>query len=458
MAVSYEDTNSVEIVNLRLDRANDTYNEDEDVDSDEEEFLGLLSDGGGRETNTIRDYNADSGNAKGRKRSGILAWRKATEVIVVLIGFLVLWNVLVGLLHLTTNNNSNSHQTSHSHLNASVSHAADLPPIVIEDNITTSTSVSVPYQCPSSIAKASNDKDGIFDYYDTDTERHVHSLNQTVDELLNIEYGAWGITPNQRKALNARWVHWYADAFLESSSPSSPSSSSSSSSMTNTKKTIYESACGVGLTLYVILELLQERYNITGLEIYGNEYIVDNVVTANRFYSLQQVSDNSPLHLTKGHICHGDSTNLTFVPSNAFDVVLTGYIDPIDDPLNLHLSRKEHKKYCKSKDKQQIEAMRQEQELVEDWFAAWTGEMIRIAKPGGTIVVESISQPRCLVGGWGGVAKDWWSNVAVSKYGWSKDIDPMTIKWIDFDPATNYNGIHDRYNVKMVKKKTEGRS
>lgn len=441
-----DDESGVEIVTLRV--GDDKYYGEDEVDSEEEEFMGLIPSGSStalersNHPNNVRKYNKAS-KAKGFSGwfwSATNEWEKGFRILLVCLGSLLLWIVLMGLISLAKHDNgiergSTSHRSS---LNTSASET------VLNDN---STSLLVPYQCAKSIAKAANDKGGIFGLYDEDTVRHFNAFNESVENLLNMEYGAWGITPNQRKELNSHWVHWYADALLGDSDPSQLSGNR------NIQKTFYESACGVGLTLYVILELLQERYNITGLEVYGNEYMMEDVITANNFYHRQEISDNSPLHLKKGRICHGDSTNLTFVPSNAFDVVMTGYIDPIVDPLKLQLSRKEHKKYCASDDKDQMEAIRQEQELVEDWFAAWAGEMIRITKPGGTIVLESISQERCLVGDWGGVAKTFWANVAVEKYGWSNDIDPAAIAVMDFDVTNKNKHLHDRYNVKMVKKK-----
>ena len=143
---------------------------------------------------------------------------------------------------------------------------------------------------------------------------------------------------------------------------------------------------------------------------------------------------------------------MPFVPSNSFDVVMTGYIDPIVDPLQLGLSKKKHKKYCASHAADKVKVIHQEQGLIEDWFAAWAGEMIRIAKPGGTIVLESLSQERCLVGDWGGVAKSFWTDIFVEKYGWVNDIDTAEIEVMDFDVLNKYKELHDRYNVKMVKK------
>ncbi len=84
---------------------------------------------------------------------------------------------------------------------------------------------------------------------------------------------------------------------------------------------IYESACGIGLNLYMTLEILQETRNITHLVVYGNEYLKISADKANAV--MEQIA---PAEATKGVICPGDSTDLPFVPSNAFDLVYTGYL------------------------------------------------------------------------------------------------------------------------------------
>ena len=92
--------------------------------------------------------------------------------------------------------------------------------------------------------------------------------------------------------------------------------------------TIYESACGLGLNLYATLEILQEEANITGITVYGNEYLEENAIKANRILDVlleaQNTQSNPKNH--KGVVCHADSTNLTHVPSASFDLVYTGFL------------------------------------------------------------------------------------------------------------------------------------
>jgi hypothetical protein len=84
---------------------------------------------------------------------------------------------------------------------------------------------------------------------------------------------------------------------------------------------VYESASGIGLNLYQTLEILQEVKGIESLVLYGNDYLDISVEKSNQLY------DQAPPHgAIKGQFCQSDSKNLSFVPSNSFDLVFTGYI------------------------------------------------------------------------------------------------------------------------------------
>jgi len=353
-------------------------------------------------------------------------------------------SMLLGYILLQRNaskNEENSHDISKT--NEQPMHDITSPlvtPIAAEsETATTMATHTMDYTCPANVGIAINDKDGVFDYYKDDTAQHARQANNSEFEgFLDEQYGAWGITPNMHKALNANWIHWYGDHLLHSES-----------------KTIYESACGTGLTLFVIIQLLYEQYNITGIEAFGNEYIAENVVTANQFYDWA-IGQYPELDVRKGRICRGDSTNLTsFVPTNSFDIVMTGYIDPIVDPLGLGLIENwQHEPWCNSKNESKQSLMKEEQKEINAWFALWASQMIALVKPGGIVIIESISQPRCDVGDWGGVTKEWWAQ-AIQEYEWDTQlgIDPTSLEIIDFDPLTQNEYIHDRYNVKLTKRK-----
>jgi hypothetical protein len=85
---------------------------------------------------------------------------------------------------------------------------------------------------------------------------------------------------------------------------------------------IYESACGIGLNLFMTLEILQEAGILENdLVVYGNEYLDVSAAKANKI--LDQIA---PSNGRKGLICRGDSTDLGFVPADSFDLVFTGYL------------------------------------------------------------------------------------------------------------------------------------
>jgi len=132
-----------------------------------------------------------------------------------------------------------------------------------------------------------------------------------------------------------------------------------------------------------------------------------------------------------------------------FIVIFEGYIDPIQDPINLQddLGREVRwKDLCEGPGKP-TENGKLDQAAVEEWYAKWVTELIRIAKPGKVIAIEQVSLPTCDDKyDWGGVTKGWW-NHAVVKYGWDIDIFSFAMEDIYSDLQNN------RYNVYMEKKK-----
>ena len=84
---------------------------------------------------------------------------------------------------------------------------------------------------------------------------------------------------------------------------------------------VYESASGIGLNLYQTMEILHEANGIKSLVLYGNDYLDISVEKSNLLYDRAP-----PRGAIKGQFCQGDSKNLSFVPSNSFDLVYTGYL------------------------------------------------------------------------------------------------------------------------------------
>lgn len=194
---------------------------------------------------------------------------------------------------------------------------------------------------------------------------------------------------------------------------------------------IYESAFGIGLNLFMTLEVLQEFTNTLGITVYGNEYVPESVEKANFILGEGVI----PLGNQKGVLCAGDSMNLSHVPSNSFDLVYTGYITPHQNTLDIDEDDDDKwDQICDGASKHQwmaeklktISTQRQE-----DWYGKWVGEMARIAKPGAPVIVEEVSQPFCVVKtDWDGVSRSFWHDAAKKNtYDWN--IDPESIEMMD---------------------------
>ena len=89
----------------------------------------------------------------------------------------------------------------------------------------------------------------------------------------------------------------------------------------NNGNSIFESACGIGLNMYLTLEILSEEAGIENLTVYGNEYMDASTQKANAIFD-----EIPPAKSRKGQICTSDSTDLSYIPPNSFDLVFTGYL------------------------------------------------------------------------------------------------------------------------------------
>lgn len=212
---------------------------------------------------------------------------------------------------------------------------------------------------------------------------------------------------------------------------------------------MYESACGIGLNLLMTLEILQELQMGVGITVYGNEYVQESVEISEVVLGEGVI----PAGNHRGVICTGDSTNLSHVPSNSFDLVYTGYITPILDPLDIDpdCDNGKYEDICESvNNEQKDDWMAQKiwemaQERQRDWYGKWVGEMARIAKPGAPVIVEQVSHSYCRnLADWGGVDKKFWKEAAAkNSYNWN--IDPKSIE-------TERDSLHlKRYHVFMLK-------
>jgi hypothetical protein len=166
---------------------------------------------------------------------------------------------------------------------------------------------------------------------------------------------------------------------------------------------IYESACGIGMNLYMTLEIIQHVLGVTNITIYGNDYVPQSVQIAQSIYS-EVNSTMLPASFGRlGSICEADSTQLGFIPSNSFDLVYTGYISPLFDPLQLNQTTTDenfvqYNAYCEQLQHHGTNTTvskmaAKAQQRQNDWYGKWVGEMVRIAKPGAPIIVEQVSYP-----------------------------------------------------------------
>ena len=247
----------------------------------------------------------------------------------------------------------------------------------------------------------------------------------------NTTFDAWGLTYNEIKQRMYKWKSSRYPTFLQNGD------------------SIFESACGIGLNLLMTLEILQEN-GIHNITVYGNDYVKPSVELANIIWD--QLAPTVAGH--KGSICVADSTHLDYIPDSSFDLVFTGYLNPLLDPLGFGLSLEENtglnREVCRSKKDdwkgQRLIGIMQERQ--NDWYGKWVKEMIRIAKPGKAVIIDGASRPFCEVpADRGGVSESFWSE-AIDKYDW--DVDPKSIE-------IEKNGILSlRYDVFMRRNGASG--
>jgi len=284
---------------------------------------------------------------------------------------------------------------------------------VVNVKVTTENKNTFLYQCPEVIRNITslneNNVESIDEFYASEGNDAFD-----IENYEEMKYDGWTRNFKDNKKYLYEWKSKYF-------------------SMLKSGDLIYESACGMGLNLLMTLQILSEELQVTHLKVYGNDYLEKSVEVANKL-----LGRISPAAMQMGQICKGDSTNLFFVPSGSFDMAFTGYIDQIEDPLNIIPQDKKEENgktilenMCNAKKKKgntsnintlaKAKLAELDQKAQEDWFAKWASEIIRIVRPGGGIVIENIAFPQCdNIADWGGVDKKWWVE-AVSKYGWNVD-------------------------------------
>jgi len=291
------------------------------------------------------------------------------------------------------------------------------------------------FECPAQQATAENVETAIKEHeewYVTVSQRIASSnLNDYFETFRFTEYDNWGHSYDEVKQGMYKWK------------------SQQFASLKN-GDLIYESACGIGLNLYMTLEILNEKHGLSDLVVYGNEYVPLSVEIAQKIAggTVNHPGSFLPARGQLGSICQADSTQLEFVPANRFDLVYTGYISPLFNPLGLNGTSTSEKfeqyiAYCAGETEQHVELSERAQRRQEDWYASWVSAMIRIAKPGAPVIVEQVSYPLCdALFDWGGVPQSFWSD-AIRSNGW--DIDPSSLV---FDTDSIFRR---RYHVSMRK-------
>jgi len=314
------------------------------------------------------------------------------------------------------------------------------------------------FTCPPPSGSSDSDSDSTNSERDDGFEKDYTSVSREITtnqtEFLatfrTTNYDAWHKSYNTVKNGSTAFKSKYYPKYLQNGSH------------------LYESACGIGLNLFMTLEILQEGGGggtsgdgTTGITVYGNEYVPESVEKARDVVLAEGVI---PSGNQQGTICAGDSTNLGHVPSGAFDLVYTGYVTPSMDLLGIHTDdpeyddMTEYDEICSSvwRSNSKNETAKEHDwmgnhlwgimvQKQRDWYGIWVGEMARIAKPGVPVIIEQVSLPYCVEEeDWGGVIKEfWYESARENTYGW--DIDPDSIEMMD-------DTIHkSRYNVFMLK-------
>jgi len=159
---------------------------------------------------------------------------------------------------------------------------------------------------------------------------------------------------------------------------------------------IYESACGIGMNLFMTLDVA-EGLGLSNITIFGNDIEPTSVSLATQIGQ----SGRLPASGRLGAICLSNSISLDYIPADTFDLVFTGYITPLSNPLELEYDESvEFGPYglyiglCADKhNNSAVLLKRKAQQRQDKWFSRWVGQMARIAKPGAPIVIEQVSPP-----------------------------------------------------------------
>ena len=164
-----------------------------------------------------------------------------------------------------------------------------------------SARLPVKYGCPHNLAPAEaaeNFSPELMDEYEEVSKSITTNMTEFLATFRDSDYDAWAKTYQEVKQAMTNFKSTYFPPYLKDGD------------------SIYESACGIGLNLYMTLEILKESHGIQHLYVYGNEFMQASAEKANAIF------DHVPPALSrKGVICPADSAHLGFIPPNSFDLV-----------------------------------------------------------------------------------------------------------------------------------------
>ena len=260
------------------------------------------------------------------------------------------------------------------------------------------------YICPQHVHRSANDNHENFEPYERSREKHSKE-HFTSNQY---KFDGWGVTQSERREMLLDLKRdWYCPAVpLENG-------------------LIYESAVGLGYNLRLTGDVLEECGR-RGFRLFGNDYLRHSVDIGRRIVGQMgppaPINGNTKPSPQLGVLCRADAANLSFVPASTFDLAFTGYIDPLQDPLNIGWDR--YDEICNSTVPSDVLLVDTAQAMQNKWVTSWVHELLRIVKPGGTVIIESMAWPYCeWSDDWGGVKTSWWADAAVD---W--DVEPGSVE------------------------------
>ena len=161
------------------------------------------------------------------------------------------------------------------------------------------------YRCPADTMskKPENYDEAFVEIYENATQMLTDNMTEFLATMHKTVFDAWDRSYDEVKASIYDWKASQIAPYLEDG------------------YTIYESAAGIGLNLYLTLEILYEVKGVKNIRVYGNDYEALSAEKANKIFD-----EIPPANAKKGVICAADSSDLSFIPADSFDLVFTGYL------------------------------------------------------------------------------------------------------------------------------------